>query len=79
VFIFAKPVFTNKVLMNIGNGITAEYPIDDALEKLTKALKDIEEKEKKVVAELERLEASAEALTREVQAMYEEMQRAKKA
>lgn len=79
VFIFAKPVFTNKVLMNIGHGITAEYPIDDALEKLTKALKDIEEKEKKVVAELERLEASAEALTREVQAMYEEMQRAKKA
>lgn len=78
VFIFAKPVSTKTILMNIGNGITAEYDVDDALEKLTKALKDIEEKEKKVVAELERLEASAEAQTREVQAMYEEMQRAKK-
>lgn len=79
VFIFAKPSVTNKVLMNIGNGITAEYPIGDAMEKLTSSLKDLGDKEKKVVAELERLEASAEALTREVQTMYEEMQRSKQA
>jgi prefoldin alpha subunit len=79
VFIFAKPSVTNKVLMNIGNGITAEFAIGDAREKLTSSLKDLEEKEKKVVAELERLEASAEALTHEVQTMYEEMQRAKQA
>lgn len=78
VFIFAKPASTNTVLMNIGNGITVERSVDDAIEKLTAALKDISEKETKVIAELERLEASAEAQTREVQAMYEEMQRAKK-
>jgi uncharacterized protein YlxW (UPF0749 family) len=49
------------------------------MEKLTSSLKDLGDKEKKVVAELERLEASAEALTREVQTMYEEMQRSKQA
>jgi prefoldin alpha subunit len=77
VFMYAKPDSTNTVLMNIGNGINAEFSIKDALDKVNANVKDLQEKEKKVVTELTRLEDQAEALTRQAQGMYEQMQRAK--
>jgi len=77
VFMYAKPASTNTVLMNIGNGINAEFGIKDAIDKIAANVKDLAEKEKKVVTELQRLESQAEALTRQAQAMYEQMQRAK--
>jgi len=77
VFMYAKPASTNTVLMNIGNGINAEFSIKDAMEKISANIKDLEDKEKKVVTELQRLEDQAEALTRQAQGMYEQMQRAK--
>jgi prefoldin alpha subunit len=77
VFMYAKPASTNTVLMNIGNGINAEFSIKDAIDKIAANVKDLEDKEKKVVTELSRLEGQAEALTRQAQAMYEQMQRAK--
>jgi len=78
VFIYAKPASTQEVIMNIGNGISVEYSVTECIEKLETSIKDLSEKEKKIVAELQRLEQSAEALTREVQGMYEQMQRARK-
>jgi prefoldin alpha subunit len=77
VFIYAKPASTNTVLMNIGNGVNAEFGVKDAIEKITANVKDLKEKEKKVVTELQRLEDQAEALTRQAQGMYEQMQKAK--
>ena len=77
VFIFAKPVSTNTVLMNIGNGVNAEFDVKDAIEKIEANVKDLKDKEKKVVTELQRLEDQAEALTRQAQGMYEQMQKAK--
>jgi len=76
VFIHAKPTKTKKVLMNLGVDVGAEYDIEKAIQKLDKAMKSLEEKEKAVVVELQKLEVSAEALTRETQAMYERIQKA---
>ena len=76
VFIHAKPTKTKKVLLNLGVDVGAEFEIDKAIEKLDKTMKALEEKEKAVVTELQKIEVSAEALTRETQAMYERMQKA---
>jgi len=75
VFIHAKPTKTKKVLLNLGVDVGAEYGIDKAIEKLEKTMKTLEEKEKAVVVELQKIEVSAEALTRETQGMYERMQK----
>lgn len=76
VFINVKPTSTKKTIMKVGVGISAEYDVEQALEKVNGSVKAMEEREKKVITDLQKVERTAQALSQQLQAMYERMQQA---
>lgn len=77
VFIHVKPTTTSKTVMKIGAGISAEYEVEATYGKVEEAIKEMEEREKKVITELQKVERTAEALSQQLQASYEQMQKAR--
>lgn len=73
VFIHAHSTGSKVAITELGAGISAELPIEAAVEKLRKRVEKIEASRKKVVEGGQRLEASADSLEQQIQMAYGEL------
>ena len=69
-FIFAKSTGSKEAVTELGAGISAEVPIDVAVEKLRGRAQKIENSRTKMVETGKRLEQSAGALEQQIQELY---------
>jgi prefoldin alpha subunit len=69
-FVFANSSATKAAVTELGAGISASLPIDEAVEKLRKRIERIEASRKKMVESGTRLEQNAAALEEQIQNTY---------
>ena len=69
-FIFAKSTGSKAAVTELGAGISAEVPIDTAVEKLRSRAQKLENSRSKMVETGKRLEQSAGALEQQIQELY---------
>ncbi len=69
---FAKVADPSKVILNIGAGIAKEEKINDAVDKLTSRIDNIENNKKKIQEAIENLQDQATKLSASIEERYKE-------
>ena len=72
-FIFANASPTKLAVTELGAGVSAELPMDSAVDKLSKRIERIESSRKKMIESGQRLEQNANALEEQIQKTYAEL------
>jgi len=74
-FVYAKISSRDRVLLELGSGVTAEKSIDDAVETMEERIKELNETAKTVSSRRGQLEAENARLTQKLQEAYQTLQR----
>jgi prefoldin alpha subunit len=73
-FVYASVSSSEKVLVGLGAGITAEKTIDDALETIDKRVEELNKSAKDISEKKSQIEAEYAKLSQKVQEAYQQMQ-----
>ena len=74
-FVYARVSSSDRVLLGLGSGVTAEKSIDDAVETMEERIKELSETAKTVSSRKAQLEAENARLTQKFQEAYQTLQR----